>query len=70
MYDFWYDYIKPKYGQKEKLCHRNTDSLLVCIKTNNIYKDIAEDVIKRFDTSKYQKKKDQKNHCLNKNIRK
>ena len=53
MYDFWYDYIKPKYGQKEKLCHRNTDSLLVCIKTNNIYKDIAEDVIKRFDTSKY-----------------
>ena len=53
MYEFWYDYVKIKYGQKEKLLHMDTDRLVVCIKTNNIYKDIAEDIIKRFDTSKY-----------------
>ena len=44
MYEFWYDYVKPKYGKKAKLCHMDTDSFIVHIKTDNIYKDIAEDV--------------------------
>ena len=44
MFEFWYGYIKPKYGEKAKLCFMDTDSFIVCIKTNDIYKDIAEDV--------------------------
>ena len=42
MCEFWYDYVKPKYGKKVKLCY--TDSFIVHIKTDHIYKDIAEDV--------------------------
>ena len=53
MYEFWYDYIKPKYGEKAKLCYLDTDSFIIRIKTKNFYKDIANDVEKRFDTSNY-----------------
>ena len=53
MYDFWYDYIKPKYDEKAKLCYMDTDSSIVHIKTDDIYKDIAEDVETRFCTSNY-----------------
>ena len=53
MYEFWYDYMKPKYGNKVKLCYMDTDSLVMHIKTNDFYKDIANDVDKRFDTSNY-----------------
>ena len=31
MYDLWYDYVKPKYGEKAKLCHMDTDSFIVYI---------------------------------------
>ena len=51
MYEFRYDYLKPKYGEKTKLCHMNTDSFIVYIKTDDIYEDIAEDVETRFGTS-------------------
>ena len=51
MYEFWYDYVKPKYDEKAKLCYMDTDSFIVYIKTNYIYKDIAEDVETRFDAS-------------------
>ena len=44
MYEFWYDYVKPKYGEKAKLCYMDTDSFIVYIKTDDIYKDIGEDV--------------------------
>ena len=50
MYEFWYDYVKPKYGKKAKLCYKN----IVYIKTDDIYKDIAEDVERRFDMSNYE----------------
>ena len=53
MYEFWYDYVKLKYGEKTKLCYMDTDSLIVYIKTDDIYKDIGEDVETRFDTSNY-----------------
>ena len=53
MYEFWYDHIKPKYGEKAKLCYMDTDSFIVHIKANDIYKDIAEDMETRFDTSNY-----------------
>ena len=41
MYEFWYDYVKPKYGEKAKLCYMDTDSFIVYIKTGGIYKNIA-----------------------------
>ena len=54
MYEFWYDYMKPKYGDNEKLCYMDTDSFIMHIKTEYFYKDIADDVEKRFDTSNYE----------------
>ena len=33
MYEFWYDYIKPKYGNKARLCYRDTDSLIIYVET-------------------------------------
>ena len=54
MYEFWYDYMKPKYGDNIKLCYMYTDSFIMNIKTEDFYKDIANDVEKRFDTSNYE----------------
>ena len=54
MYEFWYDYIKLKYGNDVKLCYMDTDSFVMNIKTNDFYKDISNDVEKRFDTSNYE----------------
>ena len=54
MYEFWYDYVKLKYNKKAQLCYMDTDSLIVYIKTHDFYKDIAEDVETRFDTSNYE----------------
>ena len=56
MYEFWYDYIKPKYGDKATLCYMDTDSFIIHSKTEDFYKDIANDVSKWFDTSEYNKK--------------
>ena len=54
MYKFWYYYIKLKYGNNVKLCYMDTDSFVMNIKTEDFYKDIANDVEKRFDTSNYE----------------
>ena len=54
MYEFWYDYMKPKYGNDVKLCYMDTASFVMNIKTEDFYKDIANDVDKRFDTSNYE----------------
>ena len=54
MYEFWYDYMKPEYGDNVKLCFMDTDSFIMNIKTEDFYKDIANDVEKRFDTSNYE----------------
>ena len=56
MYEFWYDYTKPLYNNKAKLCYTDTDSLVIHIKTDDLYKDIANDVERLFDTSNYNKK--------------
>ena len=53
MYDFHYNYIKPKYGAKAKLLFTDTDSFLYEIQTEDFYKDISKDVKDRFDTSDY-----------------
>ena len=50
MYKFWYDYMKPKYNDKVKLCYMDTDSFIMNIKTNDFYEDIASDVENRFDS--------------------
>ena len=54
MYEFWYDYMKPKYNNDVKLCYMDTDSFIMNIKTNYFYKDIANDNENRFDTSNYE----------------
>ena len=54
MYEFWYDYVKRKYGEKAKLCYMDADSFLLHTKTDNIYKEIAEDVENRCNTSNYE----------------
>ena len=41
MYEFCYDYVEPKYGEKAKLCYMDTDSFIACIKTDYIYTGIA-----------------------------
>ena len=54
MKEFWYDYIKPKYGEKAKLYYINTDSFIVHTEIDYIHKDTAEDVETRFDNFSYE----------------
>ena len=56
MYEFWYDYIRPKHGGKARQCQMDTDSFIMHIKTEDFYNDIANDVERLFDTSNYDKK--------------
>ena len=55
MYEFWDDYIKPKYQEKAQLCYMDTNSFIIDIKTEDFYEDISYDVNKWFDTSDYDK---------------
>ena len=55
IYEFWYDYIKPLYGNKVKLCYMGKDSYIMSINADDIFADICSDVKKRFDTSKFDK---------------
>ena len=55
IYEFWYDYIKPKYEEKARLCYMGTDSFVIHIKTEDFCEDIACDVDRWFDTSNYDK---------------
>ena len=54
IYEFCYDYMKPKYKDNVKLCYMDTDSFIINIKTNDFYEDLASDVENRFDTSNYE----------------
>ena len=53
MYEFWYDYIKPKCGDRAKLCYTDTDSFVIHIITEDFFEDISGDVERWFDTSNY-----------------
>ena len=55
MYDFHYNYVVKKYGQRRKLLFTDTDSLAYEIKTENLYPDISSDVEEKFDASNYAK---------------
>ena len=50
IYEFCYNYLKPKYGEKAKLCYMDRDSFIEYIKTDHIDKCIEEDVETKFDT--------------------
>ena len=54
MSEFWYNYMKPKYGDNVKLCYMDTDRFIMHIKAEDFYEDIADDVEKPFDTSNYE----------------
>ena len=62
MYEFWYDYVKPKYGEKQngeiwwntKLCYVDTGSFIVHVKTEDVHKDIEESIETRFDTANFE----------------
>ena len=53
IYKFWYDYVKPKYKDKAKLCYMDTDSFVINIFTEYVFEDINNDVERWFDTSNY-----------------
>ena len=55
MYEFWYEYIKPKYNEKAKLCCMDTDSFIINIFTEDFFEDINNDVESWYDTSNYDK---------------
>ena len=55
-YEFWYDYIKPKYRDRAKLCYTDTGSFVIHIKTEDLFEDISNDVKRWFDTSNYDEK--------------
>ena len=46
--------MQPKYGDNLRLCYTDTDSFIFHVKTEDFYKDIANDLEKRFDTSNYE----------------
>ena len=53
-YEFWYDNVKPKYREKSKLSYKDTDSLIVSMKPEDILLDIAKDVETRSVISNYE----------------
>ena len=53
IYKFWYNYIKPKYEDRSKLCYTDTDSFIIHIITEDFFVDISDDVERWFDTSNY-----------------
>ena len=40
MHEYWYDYAKPNYRDNPKLRYMDTDSIIVQVKVENIFKDI------------------------------
>ena len=57
MYEFWYNYIKPKYKQNAKLCYIDTYNFIINIETEDFYEDISNNAEKRFDISNYEIKR-------------
>ena len=47
--EFWYNYSKPKYGDRAKLCYMDTDSFIIYVETEDFYKDNTDDVEIWFD---------------------
>ena len=56
MFDFHYNYIKEKFGDKDELLFTDTDSLMYLIQTEDFYQDINKHNKRKFDTSDYPEK--------------
>ena len=54
MYEYWYGHQKPKSGENVKLCYMDTDSFILHVKIDDIYKDIARDLETSFDTLNFE----------------
>ena len=54
VYEFCYDYIKPKHVDNMKLCYMDTDSFIMHVKTKDFYEDVAPDIQEKFDASNYE----------------
>ena len=54
IHEFQYDYTKSKFQQSTKLCHLDIDTFIIHIKTEDVYEDIVDDVVKRLDISNYE----------------
>ena len=54
MYDFYYNKLLKHYGKNADLLYTDTDSLLLEIKTENVYKDMERN-FEEYDTSDSQK---------------
>ena len=53
MYEFWYDYVKPKYGEKAKLCYMDKDSFVLQALQKMLKLDFILQIVNQID------------HCLN-----
>ena len=53
MFDFHYNYIREKYGNKAELLFTDTDSMIYCIQTDDFCKDVSKDLKRKFDKSDY-----------------
>ena len=54
VFEFWYDYVKPKYNERANLCYMDTGSFIVHVKTEDAYENITKNVKKSFDTSNFE----------------
>ena len=54
MCEFWYNYLISKHRVKVRSRYNDTDSFIGYIKTDDTYKDIAEDAETKFDTLSYE----------------
>ena len=46
---FWYDYVKPNYRDKAKLCYMDTDSFIFHVKTDDLKQDLTLHIMKQID---------------------
>ena len=53
MFNYWYNHAKPLWGDNVKLCLTDTDSFVMEVKTEDVYKDIAPYALEMYDTSNY-----------------
>ena len=70
MHKFWYDYIKPKYEDRSKLCYTDNDSFIIHVITEDFFVDISVDIFyveRWFDTSNYDHENDKRPLPIGKN---